>query len=73
MTSKDIFKGVTYDSLDKQVGGNHYNKMKIQLDVGGILFKTSTQTLEKYSYPPQMKATVVLHISECVHQTKTGK
>ena len=28
MTSKDIFKGVTYDSLDKQVGGNHYNKMK---------------------------------------------
>jgi len=30
MTSKDIFKGVTYDSLDKQVGGNHYNKMTIQ-------------------------------------------
>ena len=30
MTSKDIFKGLTYDSLDKQVGGNHYNKKKIQ-------------------------------------------
>ena len=30
MTDKDIFKGVTYDSLDKQVDGNHYSKMKIQ-------------------------------------------
>ena len=30
MTSKDIFKGVTYDSLEKQVGGKHYRGMKIQ-------------------------------------------
>jgi len=30
MTNKDIFKGVTYDSLDKQVDGNHYKNMKIQ-------------------------------------------
>jgi|TARA_Y100000289_G_scaffold62959_1_gene72870 hypothetical protein len=30
MTSKDIFKGVTYDSLEKQVGGKHYQSMKIQ-------------------------------------------
>jgi hypothetical protein len=30
MTNKDIFKGVTYDSLDKQVDGNHYKGMKIQ-------------------------------------------
>ena len=30
MTHKDMFKGVTYDSLDKQVDGNHYAKMKIQ-------------------------------------------
>ena len=30
MTNKDIFKGVTYDSLDKQVDGNHYKSMKIQ-------------------------------------------
>jgi len=30
MTSKDMFKGMTYDSLEKQVGGNHYSKMKIQ-------------------------------------------
>ena len=30
MTNKEIFKGVTYDSLDKQVDGNHYSKMKIQ-------------------------------------------
>jgi|TARA_B110000444_G_scaffold124721_1_gene117195 hypothetical protein len=30
MTSKDIFKGTTYDSLDEQVDGNHYKKMKIQ-------------------------------------------
>ena len=30
MTNKDMFKGVTYDSLDKQVDGNHYSKMKIQ-------------------------------------------
>ena len=30
MTSKDIFKGVEYDSLEKQVGGKHYRNMKIQ-------------------------------------------
>jgi|TARA_E500000318_G_scaffold87176_1_gene84076 hypothetical protein len=30
MTNKGMFKGVTYDSLDKQVDGNHYSKMKIQ-------------------------------------------
>jgi hypothetical protein len=30
MTNKDIFKGITYDSLDKQVDGNHYKGMKIQ-------------------------------------------
>ena len=30
MTHKDIFKSTTYDSLEKQVGGNHYSKMKIQ-------------------------------------------
>ena len=30
MTDKDLFKGTTYDSLDKQVDGNHYKGMKIQ-------------------------------------------
>ncbi len=30
MTNKELFKGTTYDSLEKQVGGNHYSKMKIQ-------------------------------------------
>ena len=30
MTSKDIFKKVAYDSLEKQVGGKHYKNMKIQ-------------------------------------------
>ena len=30
MTHKDIFKSSTYGSLEKQVGGNHYSKMKIQ-------------------------------------------
>ena len=30
MTHKDIFKGVTYDSLEKQVDGSHYKGMKIQ-------------------------------------------
>ena len=30
MTSKDIFKGVEYDSLEKQVGGKHYKNMKSQ-------------------------------------------
>ena len=30
MTDKDLFKGVTYESLEKQVGGKHYAKMKIQ-------------------------------------------
>ena len=30
MTHKDLFKGSTYDSLEKQVGGKHYRNMKIQ-------------------------------------------
>ena len=30
MTHKDLFKGPTYDSLEKQVGGKHYKNMKIQ-------------------------------------------
>ena len=30
MTNKYIFKGVEYDSLEKQVGGKHYKNMKIQ-------------------------------------------
>ena len=30
MTDKDIFKGVTYDSLVRQVDGDHYKSMKIQ-------------------------------------------
>jgi hypothetical protein len=30
MTHKDMFKGATYDSLEKQVGGKHYSSMKIQ-------------------------------------------
>ena len=30
MTHKEMFKSSTYDSLEKQVGGNHYAKMKIQ-------------------------------------------
>ena len=28
MTNKDLFKGATYDSLEKQVGGKHYKNMK---------------------------------------------
>ena len=30
MTNKDMFKGTTYDALEKQVGGKHYRGMKIQ-------------------------------------------
>ena len=30
MTDKEMFKGVTYGSLEKQVGGKHYSKLKIQ-------------------------------------------
>ena len=30
MTDKEMLKGVTFDSLSKQVDGNHYNSMKIQ-------------------------------------------
>ena len=30
MPSKEMFKGVAYDSLDKQVDGTHYKNMKIQ-------------------------------------------
>lgn len=30
MVSKDIFKDVTYDTLNKQVDGDHYKGMKIQ-------------------------------------------
>ena len=30
MTHKEMFKGITYESLDKQIGGKHYRNMKIQ-------------------------------------------
>ena len=30
MTSKDMFKTVAYDSLDKQVDGSHYKSFAIQ-------------------------------------------
>ena len=30
MTNSDIFKKDGYDSLEKQVGGKHYKRMKIQ-------------------------------------------
>ena len=30
MTDTDMFKDMTYDSLNRQVDGNHYKKMKIQ-------------------------------------------
>ena len=30
MTDKEMFKGMTYQSLEKQVGGKHYKNMKIQ-------------------------------------------
>ena len=30
MTDKNMFKGMTYQSLEKQVGGKHYRNMKIQ-------------------------------------------
>lgn len=30
MTSKDLFKGITYDSLNKQVDGSHYKSFAIQ-------------------------------------------
>ena len=30
MTNKEIFKGVTYDSLENQIGGKHYKNFRIQ-------------------------------------------
>ena len=30
MTDTDMFKDMTYDSLNRQVDGTHYKKMKIQ-------------------------------------------
>ena len=30
MTNKDMFKSTTYNSLEDQVGGKQYRKMKIQ-------------------------------------------
>ena len=30
MTHKDIFKDMTYDTLNKQVDGDHYKSMRIQ-------------------------------------------
>ena len=30
MTNKNMFKSTTYNSLEDQVGGKHYRKMKIQ-------------------------------------------
>ena len=46
MTNKDIFKGVTYNSLDKQVDGDHYKNMKIQpasLSVSATINTSVTQ------------------------------
>jgi hypothetical protein len=36
MTHKDMFKDITYDSLEKQVGGKHYK-----------LYENSTRTFYK--------------------------
>ena len=30
MTNKDMFKGTTYHTLQKQIGGDHYSSFKIQ-------------------------------------------
>ena len=30
MTDIDMFKDMTYDTLNKQVDGNQYSKMKVQ-------------------------------------------
>ena len=30
MTHKDDFRGITYDSLEKQEGGKHYKNIRIQ-------------------------------------------
>ena len=30
MTSKELFKATTYNSLEDQIGGKHYRSMKIQ-------------------------------------------
>ena len=30
MTDKDMFKDITYESLNKQVDGTHYKNMKVQ-------------------------------------------
>jgi hypothetical protein len=30
MTHKDMFKDISYESLEKQVGGKHYKSLKIQ-------------------------------------------
>ena len=30
MKHKDDFRGITYDSLEKQVGGKHYKNFRIQ-------------------------------------------
>jgi len=30
MTNKDIYKGVKYNSLERQVNGTHYSSFKIQ-------------------------------------------
>ena len=30
MTDKDMFKDMTYDTLNKQIDGTHYKDMKIQ-------------------------------------------
>ena len=30
MTHKEMFKGMTYDTLEEQVAGKHYKGMKIQ-------------------------------------------
>ena len=65
MTNKDIFKGVEYDSLEKQVGGKHYKNMNKKAGKTGALvdkalFSIHTWTLcgtqlQKFTTPRQNK------------------
>ena len=54
MTHKDMFKGIGYKSLDKQHGGSHYKKFKIQL------LTTNTNVKEIYKQAIKFKVKNVI-------------
>ena len=74
MTNKDMFKGVTYNSLERQVNGKHYSSFKIQpaefINENKILFAEGNAI--KYICRHQMKGKEV-DIDKAIHYLEMVK